>query len=79
MVHIVNMCTNYFKVLAEKLHHCEWISAQVADSVKDEYEEFIKLTFLMSKGTFSQFEALQTHIDKFLKPYLNENYRYTSL
>ena len=55
---------NNSELFTEKIHHCQWISAQAPDSAKDQYEKFLKLTFLMSKDTFSQFQPLQICIDE---------------
>ena len=67
-----------FGALVEKLHCCEWISATIADSAKDQFEVFIKSVATINKGSFLQFDYVRDRVDEFLNPYLNDNKEFTS-
>jgi hypothetical protein len=78
MVQNKDVALSRFGALVEKLHRCEWISATIADSAKDQFEAFIKSATTINKDSFLQFDYLKDRVDEFLNPFLNSNKEFTS-
>lgn len=78
MVQNQEKAVNHFGVLVERLHRYEWVSATIADSAKDEFEDFVKSIDATIREEFKHFDFLKCRVDEFLSPHLNKNEKFSA-
>ena len=72
-------CSQRFTILSDCLFALKKISASVADNMKYQFDQFLKVAQYEHKEEFLKFSFKKDHLDIFFAPFLAENDSYNNV